>query len=189
MKNVLVILGHPHSDSFCGAIAKEYIAGSESAGNNVKYLEIFELKFNPIFKGYSEKQELEPDLIKAQELIKWADHLVFVFPTWWGVMPSFLHSFFERTFLPGFAFKYKENGFWDKYLKGKSAHIFTTMDGPKIFYWLIGSPGKRFLKSAILSFSGISPVKFTIFDRVKFSSDVKRKSWLNKVKGIASSFK
>jgi hypothetical protein len=31
-----------------------------------------------------EQQPLEPDLIRAQRDIKWAEHLVFVYPTWWG---------------------------------------------------------------------------------------------------------
>lgn len=45
--------------------------------------------------------ELEEDLVKAQELIRWADHLVFVYPIWWGTMPAVLKGFFDRVFLPG----------------------------------------------------------------------------------------
>lgn len=44
--------------------------------------------------------ELEEDLVKAQELIRWADHLVFVYPIWWGTMPAVLKGFFDRVFLP-----------------------------------------------------------------------------------------
>ena len=31
---------------------------------------------------------LEPDLAAAQESIRWADHLVFVYPIWWGTIPA-----------------------------------------------------------------------------------------------------
>jgi putative NADPH-quinone reductase len=33
----------------------------------------------------------------ARELILWAEHLVFVYPTWWGTMPALLKGFLDRT--------------------------------------------------------------------------------------------
>ena len=57
-----------------------------------------------------------------QQDILWADHLVFVYPNWWSTVPALLKGLIDRMFVPGFAFKYRENSpFWDKLLKGKTA--------------------------------------------------------------------
>ena len=42
---------------------------------------IADLKFNTNLQfGYQKRTELEPDLLKAWEKIKWTDHLVWVHP-------------------------------------------------------------------------------------------------------------
>ena len=90
------------------------------------------LKFNTNLQfGYKKRIELEPDLFEAWEKIKWANHLVWVHPVWWGGLPAITKGFIDRVFLPGFAFQYRENSvWWDKLLKGKTAHIIITLDQP-----------------------------------------------------------
>ena len=139
MKNILIINGHPDKESFCFAIAESYNTGAIKASTNVKLVHLIDLKFNPILTyGYRIISELEPDLVQMQQDILWADHLVFVYPNWWSTVPALLKGLFDRIFVPGFAFKYKENSpFWDKLLKGKTARLIVTMDTPKWYYWLI----------------------------------------------------
>lgn len=183
-KKILIIQGNSTKDSFSGAILENYKNGALSSSNEVKTIDIGSLKFNPILlNGYKEIQELEPDLIEAQELIKWCDHLVIIFPTWWGSAPAVLKGFFDRTFLPGFAFKYLPNSrFWNKLLKGKSARVIITMDGPSFYYkYFAGAPGLKMVKNSILEFCGFSPVKYNIFGSIKFLTEEKRKNILNKV--------
>ena len=82
---ILVILGHPDGASFCGALAEAYAKGAREAGAEVDLLRLGDLDFDPVLrKGYREVQLLEPDLLEAQERVTWAQHLVFVYPTWWG---------------------------------------------------------------------------------------------------------
>lgn len=117
-----------------------------------------DLDFNPILQnGYRLVTELEPDLVKIQQDILHADHLVFVYPNWWGTYPVLLKGFIDRVFLPGFAFKYRENSpFWDKLLKGKSARLIGTMDTPKWYYFFVNkSLGHNSMKKAILEFSSV----------------------------------
>ena len=79
MKKILVILCHPDSNSFCGSITQAYVDSAKEAGAEVRQLKLGELKFDPVlWNGYNKIQELEPDLIKAQELVQWSEHLVFV---------------------------------------------------------------------------------------------------------------
>ena len=162
MKNVLLILGHPRKESLCGALAEKYQVGAETAGHTVKTIYLGNLKFDPILRnGYEQPQELEPDLGKAQKQITWADHLVFVYPTWWGALPALLKGFIDRVFLPGFAFEYHEGSMgWDRLLTGKSAQLIVTMDSPPWYYrWVSRMPGHHQMKKTILEFSGVKPVK------------------------------
>jgi putative NADPH-quinone reductase len=138
--------------------------------------------------GYSEIQPLELDLKTSQEKITWCDHLVIVYPIWWGMMPALLKGFLDRCWLPGFAFKYHKNDpMWDKLLKGRSARMIITSDAPYLFNLLIywNAPYKV-MKNMVLKFSGFSPVKITAIGRVKNLANQERKKWVQKVKLLGS---
>lgn len=184
MKNILIINGHPDKESLCTALAASYKMGAELSGATCKLINLFDLDFNPILTyGYRKISVLEPNLVEAQRDIAVANHLVFVYPTWWGTYPALLKGFFDRVFLPGFAFKYHKSGpLWDKLLKGKTARLIVTMDSPKWYnFFVYRSPGYNSMKRAILEFCGIKPVKISSFATVKSSDDLKRKKWLEEV--------
>ena len=182
MKRILIINGHPDKESFCFGLGECYKKGAESVGAECKLVNLIDLNFNPILMhGYRERTELEPDLLKIQQDILDADHLVFVYPTWWGTYPALLKGLIDRVFLPHFAFKYRDDSlFWDKLLIGKTARLIVTMDTPSWYYSLIyRSPGHNSMKKTILEFCGIKPVKIITFGPVKTSDERKRNNWLN----------
>ncbi|MCX8523620.1 NAD(P)H-dependent oxidoreductase [Chryseobacterium formosus] len=185
MKKIVVINGHPNKDSFNFGIVKAYKEAAEDSKAEVREILIADLNFNPNLQfGYQKRTELEPDLLEAWETIKWADHLVWVHPVWWGGLPAITKGFIDRLFLPGFAFQYRENSiFWDKLLKGKSARIITTLDQPGWIYRLLfGRPSVNQLKKSTLQFCGINPVKVTYIGIVKTSDEKMRAKWLNEIR-------
>lgn len=187
MKNILIIQGHPVKDAFSERLKDAYKMGAESVHSKVEVLKLSELDFNLNFsEGYRGTQTLEPDLRISQELIKWADHLVFIYPNWWATFPALLKGFIDRTFLPGFAFNYSENSaLWNKLLVGKSARIIVTMDSPIWYYrWITKAPGHHAIKKGILGFCGIKPVRITSLGPIKKSSEMKREKWLNKIESL-----
>jgi len=187
MKKIAIINGHPNKDAFNFGIAEAYRAGVLETGAEVKEIVIRELKFNPNLQfGYQKRMELEPDLMKAWEIIQWADHLVWVHPVWWGGFPALMKGFIDRLFLPGMAYKYRENSvWWDKLLKGKTAHIITTLDQPGWYYRLFfGRPSVNQLKKSILEYCGVKPVKLTYIGIIRNSKDEQRGQWLRKVKEL-----
>lgn len=183
-KKILIINGHPNKDAFNNGIALAYKKGAENTGAEVKEIVIADLQFNPNLQfGYQKRTELEPDLVEAWEKIKWAEHLVWVHPVWWGGLPAITKGFIDRLFLPGFAFQYRENSvWWDKLLKGKTAHIITTLDQPSWYYWLVyGRPSVNQLKKSTLEFCGIKPVRVTYIGVVKTATPEIRNKWIEKV--------
>lgn len=184
MKNILIINGHPNSKSFNFAIADAYEKGALQSQASIETITIADLKFNPNLQfGYQQRTELEPDLLEAWKKIQKADHLVWVHPVWWGGLPAITKGFIDRLFLPGMAFQYKENSvWWDKLLKGKTAHIITTLDQPGWYYRLFyGRPSVNQLKKSTLEFCGVKPVKVTYIGIVKSANELQRAKWLQKV--------
>jgi putative NADPH-quinone reductase len=187
MKKILVINGHPDRESFCFELAKQYKKGASFSGADCKIINLIDLEFSPILKyGFRKKTELETDLINIQNDILESNHLVFVYPTWWGTQPALLKGFIDRVFLPKFAFKYRENSLlWDKLLKGKTARLIVTMDTPKWYYnFVYKRPGHNSMKKGILEFCGIKPVKITTLSSIKSSNESKRAKWLKQIEKI-----
>ena len=160
-KNVLVILGHPDADSYCHALFEAYVGGLDRDRCDVETLELGALDFDPVLRfGYRQRMAPDPVIERSHELVAWADHLVFIFPVWWQSMPALLKGWFDRVFTPGFAYNYEHKGMAAmmktiKHLKGRSATVITTCDGPSWWYSLTGTQVTRLVKSAILGFCGI----------------------------------
>lgn len=187
MKKILIINGHPNEDSLNFAITESYKNGALKSEAVVKEIIISALHFNPNLQyGYRKRMELEPDLTDAWQKILWADHLVWVHPVWWGGLPAITKGFIDRLFLPGLAFRYRENSvWWDKLLTGKTAHIITTIDQPSLYYRLFfGRPSVNQLKKSVLEFCGVKPVKVTYVGIVKTSDEKLRQKWLKKIEKI-----
>jgi len=187
-QRILIILGHPSADSMCAGMAHAYADGARQAGADVRFLNVGQLAFDPLFQGYGAAQPLEPDLAAAQADIAWAGHLVWVYPIWWGAMPALLKGFIDRVFLPGYAFKYRTgSSLWDKLLAGRSAELLVTMDSPPWYFrWVTRMPGHHQMKKAILEFCGIRPVRVHSFGPVRSASTARLAQWVDAARGLGA---
>ncbi len=187
MKKILIINAHPDKESFCNALAESYKKGADESGAECELVNLTDLEFYPVLKyGYRKRTELEPDLKMVWDLMTKSDHLVFVYPTWWGTYPALLKGFFDRLFLPGFAFQFQPKKiFPTKLLTGKTARLIVTTNTPNWYYSLVyQAPGHNSMKKAILGFCGVKPVKITTLVGVTKSTDMKRKTWLKKIETL-----
>ncbi|QEM12520.1 NAD(P)H-dependent oxidoreductase [Mucilaginibacter rubeus] len=191
-KNILLILGHPSETSFCNALLNAYQRGAESAGANCKVLYISRLKFDVnLAEGYKTGEYMEDDLLAAQEMFTWANHVVFVYPNWWGFMPAITKGFIDRLFLPGFAFKHQSGKiFPEKLLKGKSMRLMVTMDTPKWWFYLIYRASQyQILKDIVFGYVGFDPIRFSTFGFIRKSTDQQREKWLKQVNQLGKELK
>ena len=177
MKKILLLDGHPDDKSFCSAMVEKYREGAKSSGFEIDVLKIRDLKFDSILHfGYRQRQELEKDLLMAQEKIKNCEHLVFVAPVWWGSLPGLTKGFFDRILLSGFSHKFNPaKKRQDKLLTGRSASVIYTQGGP---WWyskfFVGDAFWKAVKRAIFGFVGFSPIKRKYYDTVKSGDDTER---------------
>ncbi|SFS93141.1 Putative NADPH-quinone reductase (modulator of drug activity B) [Zhouia amylolytica] len=192
MKRILIINGHPDKESFNFGLAEAYKNGAVKSGAEVKEINIRDLDFNPNLQfGYRKRTELEPDLIMVQDHLKWAEHLVWVYPVWWSSVPAMMKGLLDRVLLPGFAFKKRENSlFSDKCLTGKTARLICTLDQPGWYYKLnYGSPSHNALKKGTLHYIGVKKVGITAIGPIRLSKDEFRSKWLKKVESLGSQHK
>lgn len=178
-QKVLVLLGHPDTDSMCCQFANSYADGAREKGNEVRRVNIGDMQFDPILhKGYKVIQDLEPDLKKLQEDIRWCEHFVIIYPSWWSTMPALLKGLFDRMWLPGFAYKFMPNGLgWHRLLKGRSASVFITSDSAPLLARFLFGDNVNEIRDGILWFAGFSP-------KIKKCGPMKKISPENKAKWI-----
>lgn len=174
-KRIFILAGHPDENRLTTHFADAYENGARESGHEVRRLNLVSLQFDPIlWRGYAEKQSLEPDLIKVQEYIKWCNHFVLLYPSWWSSMPALLKGMFERMWLPDFAFSFHPSGWWwTELLKGRSATVFVLSDAPPIFARLLFGDSTNEIKRGILWFAGFCPIRIKKIGPLKNVSAVR----------------
>ncbi len=186
MKKVFILIGHPDNDSLNWTLADEYEKGAKESGFEVRKMSLEEMNFDVVLRhGYRTIQELEPDLKVFQENVRWSDHFVVIYPTWWSAMPAKLKGLFDRTWVPGFAFHMRKNSLgWDGLLKGKSASMIITMDSNAFLQRILFGDSTNELKRGMLGFAGFSPVSVHKFGNIKNADTNKRFKIRSKVKKL-----
>jgi putative NADPH-quinone reductase len=188
-KHIAIIQGHPDSSvrHFGHALADEYAKGCEDGGHEVRRIEVATLDF-PLLRT---KEDFEkgrpPDSIRqAQDAIKWADHLVILYPLWLGSMPALLKAFLEQVLRPGFAFEYqKSGGIAKKLLTGRSARIVVTMGMPAFVYrWVFFAHSLKSFRRNTLWFCGIGPIRSTIIGSIEGMTEKQRMGWLDEMREL-----
>lgn len=189
---IYILLGHPNKDgTLSAAFADAYQKAAEDAGHEVRRANIGDLAFDPILhKGYRVIQELEPDLVKSQEDIKWCDHLVLVYPLWWASVPALLKGYMDRMWLPRFAFSFKKapDGKtligWNKLLSGRTARmIVLSKNLPIVEHFLYGNYTSD-IADALLRFSGFK-VEVTKVGNSEALSPEAKAAWMRKIADLA----
>lgn len=188
----LIITAHPSSQGFTYRIARAYQAGAIDAGKTVMILDLYKTDLRQEYFSFEDVKHLtvDPRRDKFQAMIKNADELVFIHPLWWMGTPAIMKNFIDANFTVPFAYRYVSfpiiRGRPVGMLKGKTARVFITCDGPKRGYKLILTPFKINFKYFFLRLCGIKVKSFIIFDRMRWRGEDKRKKWLSQVKKLAA---
>jgi len=185
-KRILILQGHPDASTrhFCHALADSYADAARAAGHEVRLVEIARIDF-PLLKSKVEWDEgtVPSSLEPAQQDIRWAQHLVIIYPLWLGDMPAILKGFLEQVARPDFAVsRAVPNAMPKKLLKDRSARIVVTMGMPAWLYrWYFRAHTLKALKRNILGFAGVAPIRETLIGSVESMKRAQRLSWLEKL--------
>jgi len=185
---IYILVGHSYLEGFTAELADAYESAARAAGHVIRRQNIGDLRFDPVLhKGYSEIQPLEPDLVTVQENIRWADHVVILYPNWWVSMPAILKGLFDRIWLPGFAFHFdKGTGDIVELFTGKTARVIV-VDGahsPFMTRLKYGDYTNEIARG-ILGFSGMK-VHVTTMGPCEHADTAKHDSWVAEVREFGS---
>lgn len=187
MPHALLLFGHADTTSFNHQLADAYQRGYVAAGGTLERVDLPTLRFDPVLRhGHRAAQPLEPDLARVRDAIERADHLAWVFPTYWVAPPAVVRALIDRLFLPGWAFRYEGHALPTGLLRGRSARVVTTMDSPGWWYRLAH---RRAIHAAFsrgtLAFCGLAPVDTTTVHAVRKLDAAARARWADKVEALA----
>lgn len=187
----LIVIAHPNRDSFNQAIKEHLVAALEAQNHQVRVRDLYDLGFDPVLsleelqRYDSQEGEIPVDIKAEQDEILWADHLIFIYPTWWWSMPAIMKGYFDRVFLPGFAFKTGDHGI-EGLLAGKKALIIQTTGSDQTYIEENGLDKmvKTPMEIGLFNFCEIEVVDHQILAGVPFVSEEEREEMLEGLKEV-----
>ena len=182
----VIVFNHPYEGSYCNAILNAITVGLQKARHEVDLMHLDKDGFNPVMtkddlKAFMEHQPVDPQVLDYSERLKKADHLIFIFPIWWDIMPATTKGFIDRVLFPGVVYDHHPRGFGlVPLLKDlQSVTIITTMNKPRIMYsLLIGNLIRKAMLGSVFKTMGYDNLNWISFYSVKRVSHEKRTRWL-----------
>jgi len=195
--NYTIIFNHPYEKSYCRAILQAVTKGLQSAGHNIDIINLDTDQFNPVMtsadlKAFRDKKAIDQQVSDYKERLLKSDHLIFIFPIWWSLMPAMTKGFIDKAMFPGLAYDYANNGVTMVPLLTnlRSVTLITTMNTPKLIYRLkFGNAIKKALIDGTFKSMGYKNCRWINLSMVKFVSQDKRTKWLTKLEQRFSKLK
>lgn len=185
----MIINGHPdpRPERFCAALVTAYASGAVDAGRAVRRIDVGSLDFTMIrSRADFMEQPASAEIAAAQAALRWADHVLIVYPLWLGNVPAILKGFLEQVCRYGVALSAPGQPM-KRLLRGKSARVVVTMGMPAFaFRWLFGGYGVKALERGLLWISGISPIRRDVIGGVESASAAERELWLARMRRLGA---
>lgn len=154
-RRVLVVYCHPLGNSLIAAAHQRVISGLEASGADYRQRDLYEEGFQPELSADEHRTHVETtvasDIQPHADDLRWADTLVFVYPTWWGAQPAMLKGWIDRVFAAGVAWELPagSNRLVPRLRNIRRIVAVTSHGSSKLINSLQGEPGKRILFRSI----------------------------------------
>ena len=141
---------NPVPDSFGASLRDVAMSALSSAGHEVDLLDLYAEGFDPVLSREAHRLHLahpsqKPEITDHIVRLRWAEAMVFVYPTWWSGQPAILKGWMDRVLVQGVAFTLPPGG---RSIKPMLTHIkriavVTTHGSSKLVNAVQGESGKR----------------------------------------------
>jgi putative NADPH-quinone reductase len=110
----LVVHCHPVPESFCAAVRDVALLALAERGFEVRLVDLYAEGFEPVLSA-GERRNMEsaptdPKLAPHIDNLRWAQAILFVYPTWWYGVPAMLKGWLDRVWWTDVAFKLPPDG-------------------------------------------------------------------------------
>jgi putative NADPH-quinone reductase len=148
--NVLLVYCHPCDDSFASAMKTAALAGLAEAGHAVRIVDLYGEGFRPEMtaeerRRYHDPGDNERGVEDHLSHLRWAEAVVFVYPTWWYGLPAMLKGWLDRVFVPHVVFLMptETHGIRGNLRNIRRLVVVTSCGASWGMSKLIGEPGRR----------------------------------------------
>jgi len=112
---IQVTYAHPVEGSFNAAIHRTVVDTLIRAGHEVRDIDLYADDFAASLSraerlAHYDTGENERPVQDYVDTLRWAEALVFLYPTWWYGVPAILKGYLDRVWLPGVAFQLPVDG-------------------------------------------------------------------------------
>ncbi len=151
----LVIYCHPRQDSFCAALRDATVEGLIAAGHAVDLCDLYAEGFDPVLStqqrgAYFDEAENLRGLEDHAAMLRRAEGIVLVYPTWWFGMPAMLKGWLDRVWVPGVAFHLGGAKVLRPLLTNiRRIAVVTTYGSPRWLLWWVGWPDRRIVRRGL----------------------------------------
>ena len=146
----VVVFAHPVAESYCAALRDAAVSALRGARHEVRIVDLYAEGFDPVLSrqerlDYHTEGVNEVNVRAHIELLRWAEALVFVYPTWWYGLPAILKGWLDRVWVPGVTFTLPAGG---KPIRGLMDNIvrlvgISTSGSSRLWLALVGNPGRH----------------------------------------------
>ena len=191
----LIVYNHPREGSFCSAIRDAVQSGLHKGNHECKTIDLDKDEFDPVMRGKdleafvlagrdseSELAEVDPIVLRYMKKLRWAEHLVMIFPIWWMTMPAMTKGFVDKVIFPGIVYKMEGGKLVSMLSSLKQVTIITTMNTPSDVYKnMFNNSLEGSLIKGTFNQIGIHDIRWVSLNMVKQVGDEKRWLWLDEI--------
>ena len=186
---VLLVLAHPCDDSFNAAVAARATDTLRAEGHHVDVLDLESIGFRALMDAAEHRRysdglpPTDPMVLEHGELVRHAEAIVFVYPTWWSSLPAVLKGWFDRVMVRDLAFHLDERG----RVRPALTHLrrivgISTYGSPRLYVRLINDNGRRIIGRALrLNVRGRCRVSWLGLYGIDSSTPDQRAAFLDRV--------
>jgi len=186
---VLIVTARPREDSYNHAVSEAVERGFRKAGHDVTTLDLYAIGFVPAMSAAehaaydSEQPLIDPMTAAHGELVRQAEVLAFVYPTWWSGPPAMLRGWLERVMVAGVAFTFDEEGKVHPALSNVRRIVgVSTYGAPWTYVKLMQDGGRRMLTRALRMNCGLrTPTTWLGLYSMDTQGDAERRAFLDRV--------
>ena len=158
----LVVHAHPVRESFGRALFTAVLDTLDDLGAEVRSIDLYGEGFDPVLSLEEHRSHLAPAADKPAiadhvDALRWAEHLVLVYPTWWSGVPAILKGWFDRVWVNDVAFVLPDGSHTPRGGLGNicSITVVTTHGSSKLRNLAQGQSGRRMILRGLRSLCGL----------------------------------
>ncbi|MBW6481016.1 MAG: NAD(P)H-dependent oxidoreductase [Bacteroidales bacterium] len=179
---ILIIYSNHYGDNFNSRLLERLKSKIAHSGDEFIVRDLYQMNFDPVLrtKDFEMISSGNPpdDIKKEQELIRWADILLFIYPIWWGGMPAIVKGYIDRVFSWGFAYKSNGNGPYPL-LTDKKAILMNSFGQSRAEYEMgMFTAMNRVNSEGVFGFSGIEVLHQLYFPSIHTVSEEVQEAYI-----------